>query len=103
MAQRPVHEIRMGRIKAAIWRNETDNGPRYNVTLARVYKTDDGWESTDSFGRDDLLLVAKVADCAHTWIHQQVGEDQENNGNGEKGTKGNGSKRGKAAAESTSF
>ena len=27
--RKPIHEIRMGRIKAAIWQNETDNGIRY--------------------------------------------------------------------------
>ena len=35
---KPIHEIRMGRIKAAIWQNETDNGIRYNVTVGRLYK-----------------------------------------------------------------
>ncbi len=28
---KPVHEIRLGRIRAAVWLNETENGPRYNV------------------------------------------------------------------------
>ena len=28
---KPVHEIRLGRIRAAVWLNETDNGSRYNV------------------------------------------------------------------------
>ena len=36
--QKPVHEIRMGRIKAAIWANETDNGTRHNVVITRLYK-----------------------------------------------------------------
>ena len=36
--RKPIHEIRMGRIKAAIWQNETDNGIRYNVTVGRLYK-----------------------------------------------------------------
>jgi hypothetical protein len=27
---RPVHEIRFGRIRAAIWQNETENGMRHN-------------------------------------------------------------------------
>jgi hypothetical protein len=31
---RPVHEIRLGRIRAAIWENETQNGTRHNVTLS---------------------------------------------------------------------
>ena len=34
--RKPIHEIRMGRIKAAIWQNETDNGIRYNVTVGRL-------------------------------------------------------------------
>lgn len=71
--EKPVHEVRLGSIKAAIWRNETATGPRHNVTFSRIYKDreEDTWKSTDSFGRDDLLLVGKVADQAHTWIMEQ--------------------------------
>ncbi len=68
---RPVHEIRLGRIKAVIWANETSEGLRNSVQLRRLYKDDDEWKQSDSFGRDDLPLVAKVADQAHTWIFQQ--------------------------------
>jgi hypothetical protein len=63
-----VHEERLGRIKAAVWENETENGVRHNVTICRLYKDGDKWKDTTSFGRDDLPLVAKVADRAHTWI-----------------------------------
>jgi len=66
---KPVHEIRLGAIKAAIWANETQSGVRHNVTLSRLYKDEEEWKSSDSFGRDDLPVVAKVADMAHTWIH----------------------------------
>jgi hypothetical protein len=69
--QQPVHEIRLGSMKAAIWENRTDNGIRYNATLARIYKDGEQWKSTDSFGRDDLLLLAKVIDQAHSWIFTQ--------------------------------
>ena len=31
MSNKPCHEVRMGRIKAAIWENESPNGTRYNV------------------------------------------------------------------------
>ncbi len=72
MAQeRPVHEVRLGKVKAAIWKNETDNGLRFGVTFSRIYKTENGWETSMSFGRDELPLVGKVADMAHTWIYQQ--------------------------------
>ena len=74
---KPVHEVRLGAIKAAIWRNDTPNGVRFNVTFARLYRDADEWKSTDSFGRDDLLVLAKVADQAHSWIHEQGREEQE--------------------------
>ena len=71
--QKPAHEIRLGRIKATIWENETDNGTRHNVTVSRLYKDGDQWKQTTSFGREDLPLVAKVVDLAHTWIYEQAG------------------------------
>lgn len=75
MADRPVHEVRIGRVKALVWRNQTVKGTFHNVTLARLYKDGDEWKQTESFGRDDLPLVAKVADQAHTWIYEH-GKDE---------------------------
>ena len=71
--QKPAHEIRLGRIKATIWENETENGTRHNVTVSRIYKDGEEWKQTGSFGRDDLPLVAKVADLVHSWIYEQAG------------------------------
>lgn len=68
---RPVHEIRLGKIKAAVWRNPVDGGTRYNVTLSRLYKDEEGWRDSSSFGREDLLFVAKVCDLALDWIREQ--------------------------------
>ena len=59
--QKPVHEVRVGGVKAAIWENPTDNGVRHNVTFERLYKSDDDWKQTQSSGRDDLLVLAKVS------------------------------------------
>ena len=73
--QKPVEEVRIGRVKATVWRNGTDEQPRYNVTFSRLYKDDgDQWKSTQSFGRNDLLVLAKVADLAHTRIFQLPAE-----------------------------
>lgn len=74
--QKPIHEVRLGHIKAAVWKNETEAGVRYNVTFSRLYKDGDSWNSTDSFGRDDLLLLGKVADNAHSWIFAQGQEEE---------------------------
>ena len=72
MAKRPVHEIRMGRVRAAIWENNSQNGTRHNATFSRLYRDGDQWKDSSSFGRDDLPLLAKVADQVHSWIYQQT-------------------------------
>lgn len=70
---KPVHEIRIGRIRASIWANKTGQGAtRHNVTVQRLFKDDTGWKSSASFGREDLLLVRKVLDWAHSWIVEQA-------------------------------
>jgi hypothetical protein len=74
----PVHEVRLGRIKAALWKNDTENGVRFNTTFSRIYRDGEEWKSTDSFGRDDLLLLAKVCDRTHDWICLQTQEKEEN-------------------------
>ncbi len=70
-AKRPANEIRYGFVKVLVWENETSNGTRYNVTAARLYKDGDEWKETSSFGRDDLLLLCKALNDAHSWIYQQ--------------------------------
>lgn len=70
---RPVHEIRIGSVKASVWENNVGDAVLHRVTLARSYKDRESnqWKNTDSFNRDDLLVVAKVADQAHSWICEQ--------------------------------
>lgn len=80
---RPVHEVRLGRIRAAIWQNETENGTRHNVTVSRLYKDGEDWKDSTSFGRDDLPLVGKVCDLAHTWIFRQAANGAERNAEGD--------------------
>ena len=73
---KPVAEVRIGRVKAAIWPNETEGRTRYNVTFSRLYRDGDQWKSTQSFSRNDLLLLAKVADQAHSRIFEIQHEDE---------------------------
>lgn len=75
--RRPVQEFRLGRIKAAVWANETQLGTRYSVTIVRLFKVDGDatWRTSTAFNRDDLPLVAKVADLAHTHIFGLVQND----------------------------
>ena len=73
---KPVAEIRIGRVKAAIWPNETEGRTRHNVTFSRLYKDGEQWKTTQSFGSNDLLVLAKVADQAHSRIFELQQEDE---------------------------
>ena len=70
---KPVHEERIGRVKAVVWANQTPNGVRHNVTLRRIFKREgsSNWEQSDSFGRDDLPLVMEVAKRAWLWVYAE--------------------------------
>ena len=74
-SSKPVHEARLGRIKAAVWANTGESGVWYSVVISRLYKEGDAWKRSESFGRDDLPLVMKVADQVHTWIYEQQSAD----------------------------
>jgi hypothetical protein len=76
---RPVHVVRFGTVKAAVWRNMVDMGnasrPMYNVTVSRSYKDGEEWKDSSSFGPEDLLPLAKALDEAHTFIYEQRAAD----------------------------
>ena len=74
--EKPAHKIRKGAIEVAIWRREGEKGPFYNVTMSRSYKQGEEWKHADSFGADDLLLLAKLLDQAHSWIISQPAKTQ---------------------------
>lgn len=74
MAQgnKPTHRINLKTVSAAVFANTTGEGKTfYSVQFDRSYRDGEEWKHTKSFGRDDLLLLRKVADMAHTWIHEQ--------------------------------
>ena len=84
---KPVRVVRIRNIRGNIWANRLPSGDlAYNVTIDRLWRDDEingggevikkgEWHQSQSFGRDDLLLVAKVADLCHTWIYRQI-QDQ---------------------------
>jgi len=76
MSRPPVQTIRMGFVKASIWKNETKVGLRHQVTVCRLFKNGDVWQESTRFGRDDLLLVARVIELSHEWIYFHSKEDE---------------------------
>lgn len=69
MKSKPIHEIRLGNIKAAIWENHTEQGIRHSLTFTRLYKDGDQWKSTVSLGRSDLPKLTAVAQRCYEWLH----------------------------------
>lgn len=65
----PVHVIRFGLIKCQIFQRSTGRGDRHYATVVRLFRNGDKWVESKQFGRDDLPLVVKVIDLAHTWIY----------------------------------
>jgi hypothetical protein len=85
---KPVRVVRIRNIRGNVWANRLPSGQVvYNVTIDRLWKDDDQtneggevikkgeWHQSQSFGRDDLLIVAKIADLCHTFIYRKI-QDQ---------------------------
>ena len=73
---KPVAEVRIGPVKATVSPNETEGRTRHNVTFSRLYRDGEEWKRTQSFGRNDLLVLAKVADQAHSRIFELQQEEE---------------------------
>ncbi len=70
MNDKPVHEIILGAIKGAIWKNKTQNGSKFTVTYQRLYKDkDDKWQSSGVYNTEGSLILAQVAQQCALWMY----------------------------------
>ena len=73
----PVHEVKFGRVRATIWANEGESGLWHTVKFSRLYKSKEGkWQDSDGFSRDDLPLLMKAADGAHSWLYRSAWREE---------------------------
>ena len=73
----PLRTFRHRQLKASVWRNPTENGPMYNVTVVRSYrdpKTTE-WRDSHSFWYDDLMNVAALMSEARAYISALKAKD----------------------------
>ncbi len=68
--KKPVRNFKLGRIQATVWQIDSEQGPFHSVSIVRRYNDDGAWKSTSSFSHQDLLVVAKLADMAHSYIYE---------------------------------
>jgi len=64
----PVHELRIGLIKARIWKRRTRSGVRHTVSVVRLFRNGDVWKESARFGRDDLPMLRLALDRAYGWL-----------------------------------
>ena len=68
-SKRPATTLRCANIKAAIWKNVSENGPFFATTFSRSFKDQAGaWRNGTSFGLNDLEALMNVASEAKEWI-----------------------------------
>ena len=78
MGDKPATTIRIGGVKASVWKNETDDGRPFSVTqFTRSYRDkDDKWQETSNFSTDDLpkleLATRKAFEFAMTTMLEET-------------------------------
>lgn len=99
MGDKPATTIRIGGVKASVWKNETEDGRVFSVTqFTRSYRDkEDNWQETSSFSTDDLpkleLAARKAFEFAHTEMlepeqAQETFQDKVTKSRGEKAAAG---------------
>lgn len=67
--KKPIHDFKIGKVKAVIWKNETkDQETWFNVEFSRFFKQGEKWRDAKSFRRDDLPILGLAIDMAYRWI-----------------------------------
>lgn len=68
--KKPVHTIRYGAVRVAIWENQSANGPFLNATFERTYRDSEGKaQSAHAFGVSDLALLQLASLEAAQWMN----------------------------------
>lgn len=65
----PIETFRDGRLKATVWRNESDKGDYYTVTLAKTHQDGRGkLRDINTFGPSEVLRVGELGREAQNFI-----------------------------------
>lgn len=76
---RPVAKVRLGSVVCAIWQQTSSEGKTwYSASVERSYFDEKAgkWKSSNSFSRDEMLLLGKVASLANTRIYELQSRDR---------------------------
>ena len=86
--KQPLKEYRCGTVRAAIWRDETEDGGRlvvrHSIKIQKEYRDDKtgNWEQTNYFFVNELPKLARVAQKAFDFVELKESEDPSDAANG---------------------
>lgn len=74
--KKPVKQFKCGALGVSVWERRHNDEVFYNATASRAFldkkdtseSAEGTWKYTDSFGRDDLPIVASLLNTAFSWI-----------------------------------
>ena len=66
MSNHPIHEVRLGYVKCAIFANETEHGIRHNVKVSRLWKDGDKWAISAR------APLRKTGQRSRLWLYQDA-------------------------------
>lgn len=71
--QKPVKEFRVGKVKAAVWKNEEDKDGKtivkYSVRIQKTFRDDNGeYHETNNFFPEELPKLALAASKAYEFV-----------------------------------
>lgn len=70
-AKGPVRKFRAGGMNVTVWKNETKRGQMFSVTISRSYRVGEAWKNSTSFREEDLPVLTKAIDEAHSFLRSQ--------------------------------
>lgn len=69
--QKPLHHIRVGNVRASIWKQSSEKGPFLTVTFSRFYKDkSEQWQNGHSYVGSDLESLVDCAREAKEWMRK---------------------------------
>ena len=67
----PVKKLKIGRVNAAVFRNDTDKGTWYSVAIDRVYKSGDEFRRVSTFPENELENLEVAVARTKAFIAEQ--------------------------------
>lgn len=74
---KPVREARSGHVRASVWKNTSETGTYYTVTINNSYKDKktNEWKESKSYGKEDLADLEVVTRAVREFISLKMSGD----------------------------